>query len=335
MSAVLPEDMSRRGIYVLEFRDGELYVGQTVSLLARVATHARTWPGEIVAVRFAALETGDLDAAERDVVARLVQAGSRLRNVDLVALPLRSVALDVLVDPAVQAAWLNGESGPLSIGDRGRVARQRKRTEANYRLLQARPEFDTTVAAVAAYLRVCIPWPHVTEGRFWVVTSMPSTVRSAVGRRLCALSVNNVEVLVIGEVRDDDGGWQPTGFLNLAMEPDIWSEAGDLYSVELGHYDKVGDVQRIEFAGPEEAEDLLALPGVAAAARALAVGLLRKGTSLFGRFHDYHLADAVFAHLEADGGQPNPAAAPDPGLSGIRTDVVAAREVSEHAHHRG
>ena len=335
MSAVLPEDMSRRGIYVLEFRDGELYVGQTVSLLARVATHARTWPGEIVAVRFAALETGDLDAAERDVVARLVQAGSRLRNVDLVALPLRSVALDVLVDPAVQAAWLNGESGPLSIGDRGRVARQRKRTEANYRLLQARPEFDTTVAAVAAYLRVCIPWPHVTEGRFWVVTSMPSTVRSAVGRRLCALSVNNVEVLVIGEVRDDDGGWQPTGFLNLAMEPDIWSEAGDLYSVELGQYDKVGDVQRIEFASPEEVEDLLALPGVAAAARALAVGLLRKGTSLFGRFHDYHLADAVFAHLEADGGQPNPAAAPDPGLSGIRTDVVAAREVSEHAHHRG
>jgi hypothetical protein len=299
MSAVLPEDMSRRGIYVLEFSDGELYVGQTVSLLARVATHARTWPGEIVAVRFAAVESGDLDAAERDVVARLVQAGSRLRNVDLVALPLRSAALDVLVDPVVQAAWLDGDTGPLSIGDRGRVARQRQRTEANFRCLQAHLEFGNTVAAVAAYLRVCIPWPHVTEGRFWVVTSMPSTARSSAGHRLCALSINNVEVLVIGEVRDDDGGWQPTGFLNLAMEPDIWSEAGDLYSVELGHYDKVGDVQRIEFASPEEVEDLLALPGVAAAARTLAVGLLRKGTSLFGRFHDYHLADAVFAQLDA------------------------------------
>lgn len=299
MSAVLPEGFSRRGIYVLEFRDGELYVGQTVSLLARVATHARTWPGEIVAVRFAALETGDMDAAERDVVARLVQAGSRLRNVDLVALPLRSAALDVLVDPAVQAAWLDGDTGPLSIGDRGRVARQRKRTEASYRLLQAHPEFDNTVAALAAYLRVCIPWPHVTEGRFWVVTCMPSTARSATGHRLCALSVNNVEVLVIGEVRDGDGGWQPSGFLNVALEPDVWPDVGGVHLVEVGHYDKVGDVQRIEFRGPHDVEGLLALPGVAAAARTLAVGLLRKGTSLFGRFHDYHLADAAFAELAA------------------------------------
>lgn len=56
-AALIPVEMGRCGVYVLEFGDGEQYVGQSVSLLARLATHRRRWP-DIVAIRFACVVRG-------------------------------------------------------------------------------------------------------------------------------------------------------------------------------------------------------------------------------------------------------------------------------------
>lgn len=295
LAAVLPEGVDRCGIYVLEFADGEEYVGQTVSLLSRTASHRRHWPDPIVAIRFVPVGRDDLDTAERAVIARLLDGGVRLRNVDLVTLPRRSEALDLVVDHAVQSEWLSGEVDGVVIGDRGRIAQQRRRTRARYEALTARPDTGRIVDALADYVGACLPWPHATEGRFWTLTSLPSTGSSPTWRRLAAISVNNVETLVLGESRVPGQDWAFDGFVNVAGDTVIGDDLAG-YATD-SEYRPVGPVKQFWLDRPEGVHEVLSHPELAAGARRLALGLLRKGSGMFGRFHDYNLADDVFARL--------------------------------------
>ena len=311
LSAVLPASTARCGIYVLEFDDGERYVGKTVNLLARFATHARKQDGRIVGIRFAPLGKDRLAEAEADVVARLVSDGERLRNVDLVPLPLRSEALDIAVEAGVQAAWLEGQETQLNIGERGKAAIQRAKTADKHAELKGHPTFPLIVEQVAKYVETCLPWPHMTEQRFWTLTSLPTTGKSRRGRRLSALSVNNVEVLVFVELLNEETDtWEWCGFLNVANSETVVSRLSgdDRFRVDTVYYRPVGEVQRVDFGDFADLTALLEIPEVLAAARTLAMGLLRKGPSMFARFHDYNLADDVFRYLEGQGSSDEAAA---------------------------
>ncbi|AZA14341.1 GIY-YIG nuclease family protein [Corynebacterium choanae] len=75
----------RRGIYVLEFSNGDRCVGQSVDVVTRFATHVHgsshhePW-GDIVAFAFRPIPSGDLNEAERFEISRLRKAGYTLRN---------------------------------------------------------------------------------------------------------------------------------------------------------------------------------------------------------------------------------------------------------------
>ncbi|MDR1393615.1 MAG: GIY-YIG nuclease family protein [Bifidobacteriaceae bacterium] len=297
VSALLSPGQSQTGIYVLEFSDGEEYVGQTTGLLSRVAAHRRRWPGEIVGLRFAPVRPDDLDLAERDTISRLHADGARLRNVALVSLPLHSEALDYVIDPALQQDWLDGAAGQVVLGDRAARAAQRKRTQRAHAKLAARKDYQDLLGSLALYVGECLPYPHQTERRFWTVTSLPATGRGPDFHRLAAISVNNVETLVLEEACEPGGPWERYGFINVALGEKRLRVRGT--QSEIGHYGTTGEVQRFFFGSMSELRALLDHPRVAEAARRLALGLLRKGTSMFGRFHDYNLADDIFLCLDA------------------------------------
>jgi hypothetical protein len=73
---------------------------------------------------------------------------------------------------------------------------------------------------------------------------------------------------------------------------------------EIGQYNTTGEVQRFFFDSAPDLRALLDHSEVAAAARRFTLGLLRKGTSMLGRFHDYNLADDIFIRLAEDTPQP-------------------------------
>ncbi len=102
--------------------------------------------------------------------------------------------------------------------------------------------------------------------------------------------MNNVETLVVAEVLEK-GGWILVGFLNVSpglADPDGWP-------MERNTYRTVGSVDRITFVGIDELLDLLEMPDVVVAGRRLAMGLMRKGRGMMGKYHDDSLADEVFA----------------------------------------
>lgn len=104
---------NRRGIYVLEFANGELYVGQSVNAVARFATHVHgsshhePWT-DIIAIRFRPILEDDLDEAERSEIQRLRKTGHTLRNKAGNLGHERPAPLDKVVTIEEQHHWATG-----------------------------------------------------------------------------------------------------------------------------------------------------------------------------------------------------------------------------------
>lgn len=285
------------GIYVLEFANGEKYVGQTRHLLQRFSEHRRRWPGEIVAVEFSRVPRKDLDAAERDTVALHERDGAKLRNIALIGLPVRSTVLDSYVDPVDIEDWLDGDIRASNIGDRGLTRLQQGPASERFKNLSSRTDYEMIRLSLACYIDTCIPYPHRTERRIWVVTCMPSTNKFPGWRRLAAVSINNVEALVIDEITLDNGERSVGGFMNIAPLDEA-PAVSEYLSFQEREYGTVGRVTCLQFEDLEALGEALDNDVLTTAARRLAVGLLRKGGSMMAKYHDYSLADDIFTTIE-------------------------------------
>ena len=295
MSAVLPAASARCGIYVLYFEDGHRYVGQARDVLTRFGSHRRRWGGQITGFDFAPAAPGELNDLERRTIQRLEHDGIRLRNSALAGLPMGESPLDLVVDRVEQEQWLeSGTDTEYDFEQRVAVANSRRRSGTNFAALRAREDYQDLRFALLLFLISVVPWPHETERRFWSMTAMPSTNRSRAQRRLTAISVNNVEVLVVATVLEDDE-WVLGGFVNVS--PDMVRHADLGWPLKRTRYRTVGEVDVIYFAGAGGLIDLLQGPDVVEAARRLTLGLMRKGRGMMAKYHDESLADDVFALL--------------------------------------
>ncbi len=298
-ASVLLNGPSPPGVYILGFADGAEYVGKTVNFPTRFSAHRRRWP-DITTVRFAAVLAEDLDDAERSLVQQRVDAGFALRNKTLLSQPTGSSPLDLVVDQEVQAAWLSTDedADDIHMGDqRLQLARRRLASRERLEALKSHPLFDAVRTSIAAYIEQVIPWPEQTEGRQWTLTALPSTARRRDNRRLATLSIQNVEMLYLGEARDRNDRWASYTCLNtapLSRTPRLlWGR-----SQVHGSYRSAGRVQSFDLTGCHVLPNLLAdYPEVRHAARRLALGQLRKGQAMFSRLHNDAFADEVFAEI--------------------------------------
>ena len=129
------------------------------------------------------------------------------------------------------------------------------------------------------------------------MTALPSTARRRDNRRLATLSIQNVEMVFLGEFREDDGEWVGYTRLNTAPLAAIPAELTGL-SEAHDHYRSVGRVQSFDLDGCAVLGQLLeGFPEVRHAARRLALGQLRKGRAMFAQAHNDTFADEVFAEL--------------------------------------
>jgi hypothetical protein len=302
LSEIFPDDAIRRGIYVLEFDDGDAYVGQTTDVSRRFADRGDYQSGVVTAILFAAVPDGDLNALQTLTIDRYRADKRRLRNALINDVAPGTSPFDLVVEPRVQAAWLTGKTTTKApdIGDRHANAPERPVEEAGpFATLRGRPDYSRIVTGLADYVGTVIPLPHTSEG-LWVATAMPSTGGNPRWRRLAAISINNVDVLVLGEwklVSKDE--WVLGGSLNVAAgyRMPAWSRPR-LFDA---WYPTTGAVTRLEFDDPEDVGEYLGRPRVRVTARTLVIALLRKGKGVMGQDHSLPLADAIFADLATRG----------------------------------
>ncbi len=290
----------RCGIYILEFADGQRYVGQSRDVVRRFADHSRHHP-DIVAVQFQAVDRHDLDAAERQMVQHQRDAGHHLRNIDLVSQSWADSVLDAVVDRDVQASWANGEPQIHPDDQRMLIAKRRQATRSKYEQLTQVPAAGEVFADLVTYVNRVIPWPSATDGRFWTISAMPLTSRSRDVQRLVTINCGRVETFVVFEDRHTHEAWW---FLNIEhgimKRRDLPEDLRETFD-EVDGYRTAGIVDRIDSGA---AGSLVAwfdeTPALEKAARQLALGLMRKGPSLFARFHCDDLVDDVLLAIEED-----------------------------------
>ena len=210
----------RRGIYVLEFANGEFYVGQSVDVVTRFATHVHgsshhePW-ADIIALRFRPIPHGNLDAAERSEIHRLRSAGHTLRNKAGNLGHKQPAPLDAVVSIEQQHHWATGAPNY----DLGRLHERIAAGQPLYRpqvsMISAHPSDNSATTKLAAFfaqpshqqglwqdlhsaiirdlgflLKNVIPNAVDTELNFWTLSDMPSTS----GGRFASLNTGVLEL---------------------------------------------------------------------------------------------------------------------------------------------
>lgn len=280
------------GIYTLEFKNGERYVGQTIDLVSRLSSHRRRWD-DIVAVSFVECGPEELNGLERAMISD-AERGHVVRNRAFTKMPGGRADLDFIVDIQQQAEWLEGLQPAYPLDERTRAAERRQRTRQKFEEMRTHPHYDQALAELTTYVNAVIPWPSVTGGLYWGVSAMPGTARTRERHRLLTVNAHNVELFFMNHfvrtgrtksiLNVDSTMLRPIDRRKLRITPTRYRSYPDTSAITVPL---------------SSSEDTLKRPRVLAAARAMALGLMRREPSNFAKFHSDDLLDQVLLHREA------------------------------------
>lgn len=163
----------RCGIYVLEFENGDLYVGQSKDVVKRYLSHRKRHM-DIAVIHFKPHPQADLTAEERLVTRTLEQQGWPMRNISNVTFTRSQAKFDEIMPKDLQDAWIADASmeyfGEPALLD----PKHYTSTEARFKKLTLQPNWQTAVEIGSYYLRCCIPAWQQTETSYWSVSCMPT-----------------------------------------------------------------------------------------------------------------------------------------------------------------
>ncbi|WP_306212578.1 tetratricopeptide repeat protein [Actinoplanes sp. RD1] len=319
---LVPRAADRCGIYELRFANGDRYVGQAVDVVTRFSTHRLNYP-DIVEVAFWRVPRAELNAVEREGIRHREQQGVRLRNVVHTSGRLGASDFDIVVPPAEQDAWL--DSAPSDIIDqdmRPQYPALRRDNHPGFARLIADPRFVRVQYALRRYIAWTLPAPQRTELSYWALSARPGT---SGGKRLCTLSVHNLETLYLYAPRREP---EVIDFaLNVDLETlvDRWGsletfqeQLWGLHAEEAPYRARPG-VAGLEVTSPRDFVRLLSIDGVADAARRLNLDLMRKGPAINWKAHSLELTDLLLAPVVA--ARPAPDAADPESLFTAAADL--------------
>lgn len=304
---LFPKSRSRTGIYLLQFANGNFYIGQAVDACRRFAQH-RIAVGDITGYSFQPASRKSLDAVERDLIHTAERSGLPLTNRVHVSNIIGETDLDLLVEPAQQELWLNQWPRPALEPGRQVVLPQespaRIRTDQAFQRLRGLPEWTLVRDCLRTYCNDCVPYPASTQLSFWSLSCLPTTNKNT-WPRFAAVNAGLMEVFVIGWNRNGKGTW---GFVNVARSTlayrfgSITAFRRSNRSIEIDEdreYRAAGQDQlRLSVDSITKLTTLVQDPDIRDAASKLMLNVMRTRPTLYGKFHCPALADEVLLRFD-------------------------------------
>lgn len=289
------------GIYILEFKNGEYYVGKTIHALQRFTTHKRH-RGDVQAILFREVPSHELDREEQATIAARRRAGWHLRNIMHNPGHQQPCGLDDLLSVSVeeQRHWALGHAqydlAPLvAAAQRTAVSETRlDSSRGGRRVLDGeRTVADLAVADLAAVIEHGIPDAVATERHYWTVSDYPATA----GGRFLTLNAGNVEVLHHPRraLLWDRNGPVLAAVLNLASGSELTrSDVSGIVERNVDAYRGAGRIDRV-VTPLGNVRSLLQRDDAVAALREFVLRLMCSGTSgKFARWHSQELARRAY-----------------------------------------
>lgn len=296
---------SRCGIYLLLFSNGNAYIGQAVEVVRRFVQHRQKYD-DIIGFSFQHVRRSRLDVVEKELIQQAECLGLVLLNSVHVSHVVGDSDLDAVISSEIQKAWI---AAPVqfNLADitsrRLALPNQLARFERRFARFKQLPMYASVVGLLCVYLSSAVPAPRSTEYTFWAVSCLPGTGSYKWPRFTC-VSVGVMEVFVVGYFSDQsDEVW---GFVNVASDV-LWDRFGSEQAVQSAfpdveilacNYRDAGQYQvRLQTNGLRALNDLLSHSAVQAAAAALVLRVMRKRATIYGKYHCWQLADAVFEQM--------------------------------------
>lgn len=290
---------SKCGVYRLHFENGEAYPGQSKNVVSRFASHRRRWP-DIVAIDFFPLPADQLNMAEQFLITE-TEAKYSVRNIMLTNRPRGNDTAEIVTSKGSTVAlpWERERA-------KGATQSYADEIDAKMATLLRHPVFLELRGLVGWYIANTIPDPAVTAGQLWTVTCMPSTNRASTEHRLLTLSCGNLETLFVVTSRSEDYENDSEGFVavrvNTTYFQDVERFRGPVGLWAVGEAAYRGErVSAFEFSlgallGIVDGDiEFPGLDQLLEGAYALNTRLMRRGSTMYSRFHNEKLADLLLA----------------------------------------
>lgn len=299
------------GIYVLEFANGEYYVGQAKDVRKRFVNHCRdtahhpAWK-DITHISFTPRPARELNIHEATMIQHLQKEKKRLRNRSLNLFHEQPSPLDRIIPPVDQFHWADSEyldrqAIELTAEDLARTIADLPPGKSRMSRVGA---YERCLWDIATFIELVLPEPLKTMEKYWTISDTPSTN----GGRHYTLNVGVLEMLRC--VRE----WEHHSVLNTVVWPQLDSQKdlvvtresaeGEVVFMAYSHVYPKAKVTFLEYRTGTLDQVFLDHPQILSSARALAVALMRTGTAgMFRRWHSKQLTrealTVIWEDLEA------------------------------------
>ncbi|AVM01620.1 hypothetical protein C6V83_16525 [Gordonia iterans] len=316
-----PDDRARyAGLYLLSFKNGDYYLGESVDIRSRMAGHRAKWGDEIasVQVRRRNLSKPALRRLEKELIHELNRRiPTGCRNITHASV---SAGVDELADFLTkdeQDQWMR-DPRAFNASDTTELKPMTEAQAVKYstsaRRFSELPTAAELTGLLRTYLENCVPAPRRTEFQSWNVSAW-----SYGGRRAFCVSIGKMESLVAFPdgsgfivIRKSDLLQSTTArefkrrFRGAVMTSRIYDDAGE-------------DTVMLEGRSARAFADLLHDPVVQRAAARLVLDVMRKHPSVYTRYHCPQLVEKAYSEFSRP--------APEDGIA-VPTDEQHAAPVT-------
>lgn len=286
----------RCGIYILEFRDGEVYAGQALDVTRRYIQHSKTHD-DIINISFKQVPKENLNTEERVAIWKLELTGLRLRNIIFTSLPKGDSDLDLVMPIEEQQKWLSDSTYQDLSGTRAQDDTLRRKYHQKFQRFLKQDHVETITYVLRIYIQRGVPVPVRSEMSFWGCSCLPSGADPGI-KLYSRININWQEVFTIFSAQ----GVLVFSF-HLALSPieqafgnslDSLFEKYPFLNVTEHFYEPGGQDQlHIEVEGIESALRFLEDVNVIKAIRLFNLRLMKKGPCAYSRYHCMDLADTL------------------------------------------
>jgi tetratricopeptide (TPR) repeat protein len=181
------------GIYIIEFKNNEFYVGQAKKIQKRIKQHYKKY-NDIKTVYFKPVTENLLFFEENKTIAIFETNKFRIRN-------LKQIEFLNIFDNNCQFEWINNINFNCLSGNKFNNEDVRVKFKEKFQNLKEKPYFEELILLLSNYFKKSIPNYVASEFNYWNITCMPNYLKEE--NCITRININEVPVLSVFEGVDE------------------------------------------------------------------------------------------------------------------------------------
>ncbi len=187
------EENKGSGVYIIQFENGEYYIGQTKEIQVRIKQHHKKY-SDIKTILFKPVSIEFLLEEENKMIQKFERKQLRIRN-------LKQIEFLNIFDVSKQIQWSENLNYNFLSGEKFTNEKLRNEFSERFLILKEKCYFENLIEILSIYIQSTIPNFIASEYNYWNITCLPKYMKKS--QCIARININTVPVLSIFEEEDD------------------------------------------------------------------------------------------------------------------------------------